>query len=495
MSRCLYVAKVLLLGLLTAQIIATIQVYLSNDGLYHSLIGIRDAGYLTIPNQEIMRGLLELSPAFFGGIFFTLSLGAGLSLLTLAAAWIWDRLFSRRKILLLLFLVPWIGLLAGVNLKGFCPIVTSYFFLIPIIVFVSALRWLPAQRGQRVWLKEIAHLIPLIVLTVLWMSQADSHLFVGLRDNLLLSNSFGMKINDFYYKYTLYPAEVFKSLDQKTLKTCSLEHIDKKTIAGLLEKKLINHDYLDIKGNAVVDLTIAEHDNILSFKNKGKTILKTPLKDFLSRRGNVLRDFSLRTDRYGLFRHFTFFSLLIGFPVTLYIVFYTIFCLISCAFVDTRISPVISGILCFLVGIALLVFFHIGAGAKVEEKDLHEAMVSAHWQDRVAALKLIQEKGLDIGNYNAYKGMLTSPHIPERYWLAKVLGASRQPETYKDLLVFLDDPYPNVVCMAFHSLAQRGEKEIVREIVKRIETSDHWYEQWYAYRALRTLGWKQVRSQ
>ncbi|MBE9542760.1 MAG: hypothetical protein IMF01_10620, partial [Proteobacteria bacterium] len=106
-----------------------------------------------------------------------------------------------------------------------------------------------------VWLKEIIHLIPLIVLTALWVSQADSHLFVGLRDNLLLSNSFGMKINDFYYKYTLYPAEVFKSLDQKTLKTCSLEHINKKTIAGLLEKQLINHDYLDIKGNEVVDLT------------------------------------------------------------------------------------------------------------------------------------------------------------------------------------------------------------------------------------------------
>ena len=143
---------------------------------------------------------------------------------------------------------------------------------------------------------------------------------------------------------------------------------------------------------------------------------------------------------------------------------------------------------------ALLVFFHMGAGAKVAEKDLQEAMVSAHWQDRVAAIKLIQQKGLDIGHYNAYRDMLTSSHIPERYWLAKVLGGSRKPDTYNDLLNFLDDPYPNVVCMAFHSLGQRGKKRIVREIVKRIETSDHWYEQWYAYRALRTLGWKQVRS-
>jgi len=27
----------------------------------------------------------------------------------------------------------------------------------------------------------------------------------------------------------------------------------------------------------------------------------------------------------------------------------------------------------------------------------------------------------------------------------------------------------------------------------RIKTSDHWYKQWYAYRTLRRLGWKQSR--
>jgi len=30
--------------------------------------------------------------------------------------------------------------------------------------------------------------------------------------------------------------------------------------------------------------------------------------------------------------------------------------------------------------------------------------------------------------------------------------------------------------------------------LKRIETSDDWYNQWYAYRALRNLGWKQSKS-
>ena len=493
MNKCLYPAKTLFLGLLTCQVIATIQVYLSNTGLYCNLMNITSAGYLAIPNQHVRQSLIEISPALCGGLFFTLSVGAGLSLISLAGAWIWDRLFSRKTIFLLLFLVPWMAVLVKVNLKGFCPIVTTYFLLIPIIVFVATLRWMPAQAGQGVWLTRIVHLVSIIVLASLWVSQMDSHLFINLRDHLLLSNGVGTKINDFYYKYTLYPAEVFKSLDQKTLKTCSLERINKKTVAGMLEKELHNHDYLSIKGNTQVDLIITEQDGILSFKNRGKTILRTPLKDFFSRPANRLREISSITDRYGFFRQFTFYSLLIGFPITLYVIFSALFCSVFYSYLDFKTSSIIAASLCFLAGVTLLFFSHPGETEKIQVKDLPKAMASGRWQDRIAALRLIQQKRMEIGKFQIYQRMLKSPHIAERYWLANALGVSRQPDTYKDLLILLDDLHPNVVCMAFHALGQRGNKKAITEILKRIETSDHWYEQWYAYRALRTLGWKQAR--
>ena len=66
--------------------------------------------------------------------------------------------------------------------------------------------------------------------------------------------------------------------------------------------------------------------------------------------------------------------------------------------------------------------------------------------------------------------------------------------TYEDLVAFLDDPHPNVAGMAFYALGQRGEKRAIKGIIERIETSNHWYNQWYAYRALRTLGWKQRKK-
>ena len=491
-NRLLYPARVLLLGLFTAQALATIQVYLSNAHLYNNLMAIKDAGYLTIPNQRIMHSLQEFGTAFSGGLFFTLSVGAGLTIFSLAAAWVWDRLLRRKRLSLIPFFMLWAGGLLAVNHRGICPMVTSYFLFIPPLVFLATLRWMPPPSRQRVWLNRMIYLIPVFLLTLLWTSEMDSHLFPDLRDNLLLSNPLGTKINDFYYDYTLYPAEVFKSLDQKILKTCSLENIQERSMLRSLERELLNHDYIHVGGDVAVDMKIAQEGNILTLGNKGRTILRTTPGDFFSAPGTVLKEFSSRSDRHAFFRKLTFFSLLIGFPISLYIILYALFRLVACLFLDLRTSSIISSILCFLIGITLLV--HYSRLREIEVKDLAGALESERWQKRVTALKIIQQKGMEVGDFQAYQGMLASPHIPERYWLVRALGFSRQSETFKDLLSFLDDPHPNVVSMAFYALGQRGDRRAVNEIIKRVETSDDWYNQWYAYKALRRLGWKQTRS-
>jgi HEAT repeat protein len=153
-----------------------------------------------------------------------------------------------------------------------------------------------------------------------------------------------------------------------------------------------------------------------------------------------------------------------------------------------------ASILCFLTGVSLLVLFLQGRGAELEVKDLAQALESESSQRRIAALKIVRQKRMDIAGFPAYQAIRSSPHIPERYWLVSALGVSRDPGTYKDIVAFLDDPHPNVVCKAFHALSERGNTRAVNEITKRIKTSDHWYEQWYAYKALRSLGWKQRKS-
>ncbi len=150
-----------------------------------------------------------------------------------------------------------------------------------------------------------------------------------------------------------------------------------------------------------------------------------------------------------------------------------------------------ASILCFITGIGLLIpFCHMGE-KEVNVKNVAEALESENRQNRVEALKIIIQRKTEIGNYKAYQNMLKNAHVPELYWLVKALSVSRKSETYNDLLTFLDNSHPNVVCMTLYALGRRGDKSAVKKILNKIETSDHWYCQWYAYKALRTLGWKQ----
>jgi hypothetical protein len=494
MNRFTYAARVLLLGLFIAQVLATVQVYLSNAELFGTLSAIKEAGYLLVPNERIMSRLHEFGPAFFGGLFFTLSVGAGLSLLSLSAAWLWDRLLIGHRSFLILLVILWMGVLLVVNLSGFSPMVTLYFLAIPPAVFVATLRWMPPKAGEGLWLPAVVRFVPVLLLALLWASQMDGRLFLGVRDNILLSNAPGREINDFYYRYTLYPAEVFKSLDQRMLKTCHIEHLQQESFLPRMERALLNHDYLPVRGDQRVDMTIAARDDMLLIGNRRKTILRTTLKEFLAAPGAVMKKFALGADRYPFFRLFTYYSVLIGFPLILYMFLYALFGLVLGVFFNERVSSVSASILCFLTGVSLLVLFLHGRGAEVEVKDLAQALESESSQRRIAALKIVRQKRMDIAGFPAYQAIRSSPHIPERYWLVSALGVSRDPDTYKDIVAFLDDPHPNVVCKAFHALGERGNTRAVDEITKRIKTSDHWYEQWYAYKALRSLGWKQRKS-
>jgi len=493
-QRFSYPARALLLGLFVAQVIAAVQVYLSNLDLYRSLSTIKAAGYLTIPNQLTMPSLQELTSAFFGGLFFTLSVGVGLTLVSIGAAWVWHRVFSRNRYLLIFFLLFWAGSLVELNHRGFSFGATGYFFAIPPVVFLATLRWIPARPGNRGWFHGALHTIPVVVLALLWALQIGKNFFVDFRDILLLSNPVGIKVNDFYYDYTLYPAEVFKSLDQKLLKTCTLQDLKKGPLNARVEMELLSRDYLPVATDDAVDLEMVQNNGVLVFKHGGKTVIQTAVAEFLSDPATVLEEFSAKSDRHGFFRLFTFYSLLMGLPLALYLLLHALIRLLCSFFLDVRISSLIASTFCLIVGLSILVPFHYMRGTNMKLKDVPQALASECWQERLAALRIIERKKLEVSSFPPYPRLLKSPHVAERYWLARALAVSHRPETYRDLLTFLDDPHPNVVSMAFYGLGQRGDRRGVSEILTRIQTSDHWYNQWYAYKALRNLGWKQRKS-
>jgi len=492
--KTLHPAVILFLGLTIAQVIAMIQVYLSNLDLYHTLADVAAAGYLAIPNQHVLGSLQEFSPAFWGGLFFAFTIGAGIALGAMAASWIWVRLFLRKKSILVFGGFVWAGLLFLVNNNGFSLMPTLYFLLIaPVVFALTAIReYRPNSPSGKI--RRWIHLIPVPLLALLWFTQFDNALFLDLRDNLLLSNNYGRKFSNFYYTYTLYPAQAFKALNQKTIKTGRIKNIQSRSMNQRIGRQLIAHDYLPLSESSEVDLTILRNKDYLIFQSDSRQVFQISIDQFLEDPGKMLGRFSAECDRYAIFRQFTFLSLLIGFPVSLYMIMHAAFYYLGYFIIGRDNSAWTASIICLVVGISVLIYFQSNRSRGIADQDISKFLSSNHWRTRVAALKLIAQKKLEITGYPSYP--LLQKNLPprERYWLVRTLAFSQRPETLRDLLEFMNDDNLNVRTMALYSLGLRRDPRAIRPILKKIKASDNWYDQMYAYKALRSLGWKQKRS-
>ena len=487
--------KAVLLGLITTQIIATAHVYFSNRAFYQSLHLVRKAGYLLVPNQHVIESLQKMMPAFAGGLFFTLSIGSGLSIIAIILAWTWHRLLSRNKLALLIIISAWLMGIAGVNSNGFNSIATAYIAIIPLVVFTAVLYLLPDREEKRNRMITLLFFAAPVLLIAIWLPLAKGQVFLDIRDNILLTNSLGKKINDFYYNNTLYAAQAFKSLDQKTIKTCRLELIADDSHKTTIKNIFLSYDYLVIEGDHPVDLSVEEQDGNLLFSHLGKSILTTTLEKFSANPGTVLKDFSGRTDYSAPLRFYVFVSMMIGSPICLYIVLHGIFSLCLSLLVGRAWAVIMSVILCALIGTGIAIPLHMEKKLNIETGNLDQVLGSRLWRERVAALRYMTIKGPDNNKLaENYQNWLASPYIAERYWYVRALGANRSTAAGKALMTALDDPNTNVVCMAYYSLGRSGNTNVIDELKKRILSSNKWYEQFYAYRAIRTLGWQQSKT-
>jgi len=204
--------------------------------------------------------------------------------------------------------------------------------------------------------------------------------------------------------------------------------------------------------------------------------------------------FSDEADANGFFRLLANYGLLMGFPLVLYITIHGAAQFLLRRLVIAEKASILSTGLCLAVGICLLVVLHTGRQITVDRDEVEAYLASQRWQDQVAALKAAGRYRTASGTLDAYAGLADSPHIPVRYWLARALTVAKGRERLTILVDLLDDPAPNVVCQALYALAKSGNRIHTGPIMDKIRTSDHWYIHWYAYTALKALGWKQKRS-
>jgi Ca2+/Na+ antiporter len=499
MIHFLFICKVLLLGLSIAQVLSTVQVYVSNAQYYTFLTSVQDAGYLAVPNEHVFSNLRDFGPAFCGGLFFTLTAGVALTIISSALAWAWDRLFSRNRIVLFLLSILLLLCLLSVNIQGFSPLITGYLLFIPIPVFRFTLNRLPEQQKDQshknLIFPAITFLMLPLILIVWRPSDMSKDRLLDVRDYLLLSNSIGRKVNAFYYENSLYSTRVFRSYGQQLLRSSRLEGLSDPSLTKRMTGILLSRDYLPLRNAIRPDLRIALSDKDLEFYSQDELLLKTSMRDFFHNPAESLKQFEERTDRHSFLLVFTMFSIFFLGAILLFACIYTPFHLISGFFLKSTPRAIKAGILWPVAFLLVYLAFSTSDTENLRApQSLSKAITSDHLHIRIAALKYILRTKIDIAEFPAYPNMLKSQHIPERYWLAKALGVSRSPQTRKALHQLLDDPHFNVVCMALDSLGRRGNRADIPPILNKMQTSDNWYEQWYAYRALRRLGWQQKES-
>jgi hypothetical protein len=491
--QAVFPAIELVLGMGVAQVIATAQVYFSNCRLFAQMTAVAQAGFLPVPNPTVLPRLLDLENAFYGGLLLTLSVGAGLSLLSAAAARLWHRCASGRRFAAAVPVAILAGAVVCMNRGGFDAWATLYLLTIPPTVF-----WLAGGSRRPCTVPRDARgsglrFLPLAALALGWFTQYDQSLLIDVRDHLLLSNPVGGSISWFYYRYTLYPAEAIKNFDQRLIKTVAIHPADAIGHPTGWTRELIRLDYLPVDDTVDADLCAHVKGDRLEFSHRGKTVWEGTLEGFLDGPRQAAADISARADRFASFRAVAFYGVLLAFPAAIYFLLFALLRMLCGVAAGGRWAEAVAAAVCLLIGFAALAYLHIGREDPPPPGASRAALESDRWQRRVAGLRAVRGRNLDIRSIPGYAAMLRSPYPQERCWLAHALAASPDPEASADLIRLLDDPQINVRTMALEALGRRRDPRAVNPILRLLKTSAEWYDQLYAYHALRALRWDQTR--
>ena len=499
--RLLYPVRVLVAGLVAAQAVATGVVWFSNHALAAKLAALQDAGYHLLPGLRIDPALTSFEAAFGGGVFFTLSLGAGIVLLSLGAVMLAQSFRPRwaRITMALVLTALWATVLVWANSNGLCYSVSAFLLILPPVTLGTALWWSPCRHDRRrlPW-RRTWHFFLILVLVAVWAPRIDKDLFVNIKDNLMLTTRPGMALVHLYYKYTLYPAEVFRPLSGKQVKTYAVEGLDE-TQAAILEKRLAAYDYLPADDVASADLVIRGLKDASVLLRHGKPVMTVSADDLLTDTGSLLHAFSEKTDNARAFRRLTLWTLVWVAPLVIYLLVFAVFSLIPGSLTGLRTAFLFVPLLCCLFFVFVVIYWLDTPVVEVADRRAVAKMLqSGTRREKITALRYIYENKMEIARFPGFRQLSAADDYALRYWLVRNFGNSRHPDAMNRIIRWMDADSNYMVCKAIEAAAGlhgSAEKAIFRRaLVDKLRTSTDWYVQHYAFRAARRTGWVPERS-
>jgi len=484
----------LLAGMAVCQVAAAVWVGLENRRLHEICLDLLSRGWSVVPNAVALPEVVSFSQAFNGGLFYTFTVGAGLAMLFFLAGRLLFFAAGTGK-------GPFISLLAAafvvagfINRAGFVPF-PSLMILLCCVAAILLTR-LQADRvpSHRPKLMAGLFVAPVVVLAASWAFAFSPHLFDQLRDDLLLKSRAGIFVNDFYYRYTLSAANCFKSLEQKKIVPVFLEGFETRD-ALRLERSLARHDWLSVSKKDLAACVIKKNGGQIIMGLAGRAKVEVEFKKFISSPDEYLTAFSRQTDRHAPFRRLIFFCLLFGFPLALYTIIFGLVRGISGIWAGPEKSCAVAAICCVVLGLAaLLPLLTAGRSFHLSEKTTEQLLASDEISLRVAGLRRAFVNVENICGLVAYNDLSHASTLVEKRWLSLALAHATCPQAHEDLMELSRDEHPNVRSLAVYALALHGDSRALARILEMLKNETHWYAQWYAYNAARSLGWQNRRS-
>jgi hypothetical protein len=431
----------------------------TRDAALHLLAknrALEAAGFVPLPGTGHWDVLASWMPAGAGALFFGLSLGLGAG--TLLGLWVraTRALPSRAG-----RLVPWVALAVPLwaAVAGDLPLAGA----LAAMAAGALATQLPgrAASARHRALRALV-LVPLAVGFLPWATAPEGP-FTHLRDRHLLGTAPGRAVNGFYYRWTLYPAEVLKPVSALSQPTAAAPA---PLPAGAREgfcRDALRRGVLCVDDSEGADLHLVAADQGLELARGDARVAWPPEP---SAQADAWKELSSLADRSRALRQATYWALFLGCPLALAWGFSSLALAAGALLGAGRRSTLVS------LAVAGLLAASLGTAGR-PDPSLSEVRARL---------------GAEVPEADVVRAALAAPSAVERFYGARAAGRARLEADV--LLEALSDPVVNVRYAAAEALGRTGGTRSREALLEVLGSPEAWYVKERAYAALWRLGWR-----
>ncbi|MEW6489151.1 MAG: HEAT repeat domain-containing protein [Thermodesulfobacteriota bacterium] len=414
------------------------------------------AGFLPLPGAGHGETLGSWLPAAAGALFFGLSLGLGAG--TLLGLWV---RVTRTLPSRVGRLAPWAALAVPFWAA------TAGDPLLAAALGAMAAGALATQLPGRVAPARASALRALVLVLMavgfLPWATAPEGPFTHLRDRHLLDTAVGRAVNGFYYRWTLYPAEVLKPVAALSQPTAAAPVPLPASVGERFCRDALGWGVLCVDDPAGADLHLLSAEPGLELARGGARVAwpQDP-----SARTDAWKALSSLADRARALRQATYWALFLGCPLALAWGFSSLALAAGALLGGGRRSTLAS------LAVAGLLAASLGAAGR-PDRSLSEVRARL---------------GTEVAEAGELRAALAAPSAVERFYGARAAGRAR---LEADALVeALSDPVVNVRYAAAEALGRTGGGRSREALLEVLRSPEEWYVKERAYAALWRLGWR-----